>query len=91
MMTDVVNVSANMAAWASDAMKPPQRVPTSVAAREARRMEVRQERDGVSEDDIESTVPAIQSTAIALDLLNEGNRQPQSAIQRVIDAYIENE
>ncbi len=90
-MVEIIGVSANAAAWVADLVKPQVRVPTSVAAREAKRMQDHLERDGGSDDDIESTIPAIQSTAVALDLLAEGNRQPQVTVQHVIDSYIENE
>jgi hypothetical protein len=90
-VVEVVTVSAYTAGWAMEAAKPPARTPASVAAREARLREVRQARDGdADEDDVESLVPTIQSTAVALDLLTEGDRQPRSSIQQVIDAYSEN-
>lgn len=90
-MVEIVGVSASTAAWVMDAAKPPARVPVSIAAREARRMEKRQERQDASDDEIDSTVPAIQSTAVALDMMTEGNRQPQSTMKHAIDSYIENE
>lgn len=90
-MVEVTTVSAYTAGWAMEVLKPEPRVPTSIAAREARRIELRQEKEDADEDDLESTVPVIQSTEIALDLLNEGNRQPRSTVQHAIDSYVENE
>ena len=90
-MVEVVSISAYTAAWAMDAAKPLARVPASIAAREARRMELRQKRDGSDDDKIEEAAPAIQSTAVALDMMIEGERQPQATIQQAIESYVENE
>lgn len=90
-MVEVVNVSAYMAAWAADAAKPPTLVPASIAARTARKEAVRRERDDVSDGDVESISPIIQSTTIALDLMNEGSRQPRSTLRHALESYAEND
>ncbi|MGO4436448.1 hypothetical protein [Rhizobium sp. RAF56] len=89
-MVEVVTVSAYTAAWAMDAAKQPARVPTAIAAREARRMELRQKRREAGDAEVEAIVPAVQSTALALELMIEGERQPQSTMQQAITSYEEN-
>jgi hypothetical protein len=90
-MVEVVNVSAYMAAWAADAAKPPVLVPASIAARDARRLQKRQQRDGVTDIEIDSPSLVIQSTSVALDLMTQGNGQPRSTLKHAIDSYTENE
>jgi hypothetical protein len=90
-MVEVVNVSAYMAAWAADSAKQPTLVPASIAARTARKEALRRERDDVSDSDVESMSPIIQSTTIALDLMNDGSRQPRSTLQHALDSYAEND
>jgi hypothetical protein len=90
-MVEVVNVSAYMAAWAADAVKPPTLVPASVAARTARKEALRLERDDVSDSDVEGISPIIQATTIALDLMDEGSRQPRSTLQHALQSYAEND
>jgi len=90
-MAQVLTVSGYTAGWAMEAMKPAVRTPPSVEAREKRLHQVRRENDGIDEDDIEGPLATVQSAAVALDLLTEGNRQPQPSIQQVIASYAENE
>jgi hypothetical protein len=80
-----------MAAWVADAAKQPAVVPPSIAARNARRMEIRQERGDASDDEIESATPVIQSTTIALDLMEQGSRQPQATVKHAIESYFEDQ
>jgi hypothetical protein len=90
-MVEVVNVSAYMAAWLADTAKAPVLVPAAIVARNARRTELRQQRDGATDDEIESPSLVIQSTAIALDLMMQGESQPRSTLQHAIESYAENE
>lgn len=90
-MVEIVNVSATMAAWASDAAKPPAVVPRTIAAREARKIQLRQERDDVTEDDVSSTDPVIQTAMAGLDLMNENPHHPQMTLNEVLRSYAENE
>ncbi|PZM13190.1 hypothetical protein [Rhizobium tubonense] len=90
-MVEVVNVSAYMAAWAADVAKPPVLVPSSIAARDARKLQKRQERDGATDNDIESPTLVIQSTSVALDLMTQGNSQPRSTLRHAIESYAEND
>ena len=92
-MIEVVNVSANMAAWAADTAKPLALVPASIVARIARKEALRRDRDDVSDGDVdvESISPIIQSTTIALDLMNEGSRQPRSTLRHALESYAEND
>jgi hypothetical protein len=91
-MVEVVTVSAYTAGWAMEALKQPIRTPATIVARDERRREIRQEHDGADDEgDVESALPTIQSTEVALDLLTEGNRQPQSNFQQVVKAYSDNE
>jgi len=90
-MVEVTNVSAYMASWVADAAKQPTIVPRSIAAREARKIQLLQERDGVTDGDIESTAPIMQATTAGLDLMNEGYHQPRSTLSHALGAYAENE
>lgn len=90
-MAQVLTVSGYTAGWAMEALKPAVRTPPSVEAQEKRLRQVRQENDGIDQDDIESLTPTIQSTSVALDLLTEGNRQPPPSVEQVIASYAENE
>lgn len=89
-MAEIVTVSAYTAGWAMDAVKQPARVPTAIAAREARRMELRQKRGDTNVQAVDGTLPVIQPTAIGLDLAIEGERLPQSTMQQAIESYEEN-
>lgn len=90
-MVQVLTVSGYTAGWAMEAMKPAVRTPPSVEAREKRVHQIRRENDGIDEDDIEELPPTVQSTSVSLDLLTEGNRQPQPSVPQVIAFYAENE
>jgi len=90
-MVAVVNVSAYTAAWAADAAKQPTLVPASIAARAARKEALRRERDDVDDSDVESISPIIQATTVALDLMDEGSRQPRSTLQHALESYAEND
>lgn len=89
-MTDIVSVSAYTAGWVMDAVKTPARVPTSIAAREARRMELRQTRGDTDDDEVDGALPVIQPAAMGLDLSVDGERLPQSTMQQAIHSYKEN-
>jgi hypothetical protein len=90
-MVEVVNVSAYMAAWAADSAKQPTLVPSSIAARTARKEAMRRERDDVDDSDVEAISPIIQATTVALDLMEEGSRQPRSTLQHALESYAEND
>jgi len=90
-MVEVVNVSAYLAAWAADTAKQPTLVPASIAARTARKEALRRERDDIDDSDVESISPIIQSTTVALDLMDEGSRQPRSTLQHALESYAEND
>jgi hypothetical protein len=89
-VVDVVSISAYTAAWAMDAAKQPVRTPASLAARDARRMELRQKRGDAGVSRIDSPFSAVQSAAAALDTMIEGERQPQSTMRQAIESYGEN-
>ena len=88
---EILNVSAYMASWVADSAKPPTVVPKSIAVREARKIQLRQERGDIAEDDIDSASPIIQTAMAGLDLMNEGNHQPQSTLNQVLRSYAEND
>jgi hypothetical protein len=88
---EVSSVTAAMAALAADTVKQPARTPRSVAAREVRKTELRTIKGTVDNSDVESASPVIQTTTIALDLMNEGSRQPRSTLQQVLDCYAQND
>lgn len=85
-MTQVITVSANTAAYAMEALKPQARVPSSMAAREAKRLAARQERDIGG---VDTPLLTISSTEVALELLTMGNRQPQTGVRQAIESYEE--
>ncbi|TCA30495.1 hypothetical protein E0H70_15625 [Rhizobium leguminosarum bv. viciae] len=85
-MTQLLSVSANTAAIAFESLRIPQRVATSTAARDARRVADRQlKAEGTEEIDEPSSI--IQSTEVALDLMAKGNRQPQAGLKRALRSY----
>jgi hypothetical protein len=84
-MTQLLTISANMAAVAAETLRIPQRVPTAVAARDARRIADRQLRP--DSDDGDDPANIIQSTEVALDLMTKGNKQPQSGLKQALRSY----
>lgn len=88
---EILNVSAYMASWVADAAKPPTVVPKSIAVREAKKIQLRQERSDVDEEDVDSASPVIQTAMAGLDLMNEGDHQPQSTLSHVLQSYAEND
>ena len=85
-MTQVVTISASTAAAAFDTLRITPRVPTSIAAKDARRIADRQLK-GTTADEVEETQNIIQSTEIALDLMTKGNKQPQAGLQQALNSY----
>lgn len=85
-MTQLVSISASTAAIAFESLRIPQRVATSTAARDARRLADRQlKTDSTDETDEPSSI--IQSTEVALDLMAKGNRQPQAGLKQALRSY----
>ncbi|MBP2445686.1 hypothetical protein [Rhizobium leguminosarum] len=87
-MTQLLTVSANTAAIAFESLRIPQRIATSTAARDARRIADRQLKVD-SPDQTEEPSSIIQSTEVALDLMAKGNRQPQAGLKQALQSYEE--
>ncbi|MBX5192053.1 hypothetical protein HJB86_24615 [Rhizobium sp. NZLR3b] len=87
-MTQLLSVSANTAAIVFESLRIPQRVATSTAARDARRIADRQLKAD-SPDQAEEPSSIIQSTEVALDLMAKGNRQPQAGLKQALQSYDE--
>ncbi|RFB93845.1 hypothetical protein B5K08_11970 [Rhizobium leguminosarum bv. trifolii] len=87
-MTQLLSISANTAAVAFESLRIPQRVATSTAARDARRIADRQLKAD-SPDQVEEPSNIIQSTEVALDLMAKGNRQPQAGLKQALQSYEE--
>ncbi|EJT05378.1 hypothetical protein [Rhizobium sp. CCGE 510] len=87
-MTQLLTVSANTAAIAFESLRIPQRVATSTAARDARRIADRQLKAD-SPDQTEEPSSIIQSTEVALDLMAKGHRQPQAGLKQALQSYEE--
>ena len=85
-MTQLVTISASTAAIAFESLRIPQRVATSTAARDARRLADRQLKAD-STDEIDEPSSIIQSTEVALDLMAKGNRQPQAGLEQALRSY----
>ncbi|MBB2751182.1 UNVERIFIED_ORG: hypothetical protein GGI57_001860 [Rhizobium aethiopicum] len=85
-MTQLLSISANTAAVAFESLRIPQRVATSTAARDARRIADRQLKAD-SPDQVEEPSNIIQSTEVALDLMAKGNRQPQAGLRQALQSY----
>ncbi|OWV83939.1 hypothetical protein ATY75_05060 [Rhizobium sp. N122] len=85
-MTQLLSISANTAAVAFESLRIPQRVATSTAARDARRIADRQLKAD-SPDQVEEPSNIIQSTEVALDLMAKGNRQPQAGLKQALQSY----
>ncbi|MBX4954401.1 hypothetical protein [Rhizobium lentis] len=85
-MTQLLSISANTAAIAFESLRIPQRVATSTAARDAKRIADRQLNDGTS-DQAEEPSSIIQSTEVALDLMAKGNQQPQAGLRQALQSY----
>lgn len=88
-MTDLVPVSAYLAGWVADTNKVKMKSPTSIAAREARKVQLRQEQDDVTEEDVERAAPALALSQATLDFLSHDD-QRQESLQHVQDMYREN-
>ena len=87
-MTQLLSISANTAAVAFESLRIPQRVATSTAARDARRLADRQSK-AESTDEVDEPSSIIQSTEVALDLMAKGNRQPQAGLKQALQSYEE--
>ena len=87
-MTQLLSISANTAAVAFESLRIPQRVATSTAARDARRLADRQLKAD-STDEVDEPSSIIQSTEVALDLMAKGNRQPQAGLKQALQSYEE--
>jgi hypothetical protein len=85
-MTQVLTISATTASSAIEALRPLQRVPASIAAKEARRLADRQTKTDSGEN-IDETANIIQSTEVALDLMTKGNKQPQAGLKQALQSY----
>ncbi|ANM10738.1 MULTISPECIES: hypothetical protein [unclassified Rhizobium] len=85
-MTQLLSISANTAAVAFESLRIPQRVATSTAARDSRRIADRQLKAD-SPDQVEEPSNIIQSTEVALDLMAKGNRQPQAGLKQALQSY----
>ena len=85
-MTQLVSISANTAAIAFESLRIPQRVATSTAARDARRLADKQLKAD-STDEVDEPSSIIQSTEVALDLMAKGNRQPQAGLEQALRSY----
>ncbi|MBB4228532.1 hypothetical protein GGD56_002374 [Rhizobium mongolense] len=83
-MTQVVTISASTAAAAFETLRIAPRVPTSIAAKDARRIADRQLRH---DQELSETASIIQSTEVALDLMAKGNKQPQAGLQQALKSY----
>ncbi len=77
-----------MAASAAETLRIPQRVATATAAREARKL-VERQRSHETGHDPEDTSNVIQSTEVALDLMERGYRQPQAGLRQALKSYDE--
>ena len=85
-MTQLLSISASTAAIALETLRIPQRVATSTAARDSRRLADRQlKAEGTEGIDDPSSI--IQSTEVALDLMEKGNRQPQAGLKQALQSY----
>ncbi len=85
-MTQVVTISASTAAAAFETLRIAPRVPTSMAAKDARRIADRQLK-GRHDQELSETASIIQSTEVALDLMAKGNKQPQAGLQQALKSY----
>ncbi|MBB4572946.1 hypothetical protein PYR71_25665 [Rhizobium sp. MC63] len=85
-MTQLLSISANTAAVAFESLRIPQRVATSTAARDAKRIADRQLK-AENPDQAEEPSSIIQSTEVALDLMTKGNRQPQTGLRQALQSY----
>ncbi|ANL28110.1 hypothetical protein AMC90_CH02292 [Rhizobium phaseoli] len=85
-MTQLLSISANTAAVAFESLRIPQRVATSTAARDAKRIADRQLK-AENLDRAEEPSSIIQSTEVALDLMTKGNRQPQTGLRQALQSY----
>ncbi|MDM9623501.1 hypothetical protein [Rhizobium sp. S96] len=84
----VGSISASTAAAAIETLRIPQRVATSTAAKEARRLAERQAKAD-SGQDVDEPTSIIHSTEVALDLMTMGQRQPQAGLRQALKFYEE--
>ena len=87
-MTQVVTVSANTAAYAMEAMKPPPKPSRSEFVRQTVRAFAAEAADGeVDLDAIVGGADVVRSTSTDLLMLNSGKHPPQTSVQEAIAAY----
>lgn len=90
-MTQVLSVSANTAAYALEAMKPPQRVPRKSEVEEAIHELARKAEHG-DDFQLRGLMTAIKPPALTLYFLiaSSQRHEPQATLEQAVEAYEEN-
>ena len=90
-MTQVLSVSANTAAYALEAMKPPQRVPRKSEVEEAIHELARKAEHG-DDFQLRGLMTAIKPPALTLYFLIASSHRhaPQATLEQAVEAYEEN-
>ncbi|AVH41547.1 hypothetical protein EXN32_16940 [Agrobacterium tumefaciens] len=90
-MTQVLSVSANTAAYALEAMKPPQRVPRKSEVEEAIHELARKAENG-DDFQLRGLMTTIKPPALTLYFLiaSSQRQEPQATLEQAVEAYEEN-
>ncbi|MBP1851091.1 hypothetical protein [Rhizobium halophytocola] len=88
-MTQVITVSAHTAAYASDAVRKPQRTDRKTYVEENMRSTAPKDGDGGTGETLEIT--AVQASALSLGMLDTGQpRNYETTLKQALKAYKEN-
>ncbi|KAA3504161.1 hypothetical protein DXM27_02540 [Rhizobium rhizogenes] len=90
-MTQVLSVSANTAAYALEAVKPPQRVPRRTEVEEEIHALARKAENG-DDFQLRALMTAIKPPALTLYFLTAASQrhEPQATLEQAVEAYEEN-